>query len=76
MDIAALQKIIANDVTSNKTPLFLIADTGSSLCGHVDNIMRLQDLCRENVIWLHLQGHSIASIAITQGGGEVSCENN
>lgn len=77
MDISALQKQIGSDVASNRTPLFLIADTGSSLCGQVDNILRLQDVCRANAIWLHCRGHSLAAIAVTHGssgimaGGEV-----
>lgn len=77
MDIAALQKIIASDVASNRTPLFLIADAGASLCGHIDNIMRLQDVCKANQIWLHCRGHSLAAIAITQGtgGGEVIADS-
>lgn len=72
MDISALQKLIASDLVANRTPLFLIADTGSSMCGYVDNIMRLQDVCRANSIWLHCRGHSLAAIAVTQGSGEVS----
>lgn len=77
MDISALQKQIGSDVSSNRTPLFLIADTGSSLCGQVDNILRLQDVCRANAIWLHCRGHSLAAIAVTHdssgvmAGGEV-----
>lgn len=71
MDISALQKLIASDLVANRTPLFLIADTGSSMCGYVDNIMRLQDVCRANSIWLHCRGHSLAAIAVTQGSGEV-----
>lgn len=72
MDVSALQKMISADVASNKTPLFVIADTGSTLCGHVDNIMRLQDVCRANSVWLHCRGHSLAAIAVTQGPGQVN----
>lgn len=74
MDISALQKLIASDLVANRTPLFLIADTGSSMCGYVDNIMRLQDVCRANSIWLHCRGHSLAAIAVTQGSGEVNID--
>lgn len=72
MDVSALQKLISADVAANKTPLFLIADTGASLCGQVDNIMRLQDVCRANSVWLHCRGHSLAAIAVTQGHGQVN----
>lgn len=67
MDISALQKVVANDIAMNRTPLFVIGDVGSSICGQVDNIQRLQDVCRANSMWLHCRGHSLAALAITQG---------
>lgn len=67
MDISALQKLVANDITMNRTPLFVIGDVGSSICGQVDNVQRLQDVCRTNSMWLHCRGHSLAALAITQG---------
>lgn len=67
MDISALQKLIANDIAMNKTPLFVIGDVGSSICGQADNIVRLQEVCKTNSIWLHCRGHSLAALAITQG---------
>lgn len=67
MDISALQKIVASDIAMNRTPLFVIGDVGASICGHVDNIQRLQEVCRANSIWLHCRGHSLAALAITQG---------
>lgn len=67
MDISELQKLIAGDVAMKRTPLFVISDVGESLCGQVDNIQRLQDVCKSNNIWLHCRGHSLAALAITQG---------
>lgn len=67
MDISALQKSIANDVALNRTPLFVIGDVGASICGQVDNIQRLQEVCRANSVWLHCRGHCLAALAITQG---------
>lgn len=67
MDITALQKMIASDVGAVRTPLIVIGDVGASICGHVDNIQRLQEVCRANSIWLHCRGHSLAALAVTQG---------
>lgn len=67
MDITILQKLVANDIAMNRTPLFVIGDVGASICGQVDNIQRLQDVCRANSVWLHCRGHSLAALAITQG---------
>lgn len=66
MDIAALEKIIASDIASSRTPLFVIADVGASICGHVDNVQHLQEVCRANSVWLHCRGHTLASLAIVQ----------
>lgn len=67
MDISALQKLISNDIAMNRTPLFVIGDVGASICGQVDNVQRLQELCSANLIWLHCRGHSLAALAVTQG---------
>lgn len=67
MDITALQKMIGSDVGAVRTPLIVIGDVGASVCGHVDNIQRLQEVCRANSIWLHCRGHSLAALAVTQG---------
>lgn len=72
MDISALQKIISSDIAANRTPLFVVADLGATLCGFVDNINRLQDICKASGVWLHCRGHSIAALALMQGAGEVS----
>lgn len=67
MDIASLQAMITNDIASNRTPLFVIGDVGASICGQIDNVKQLQDTCSGNNVWLHLRGHSLAALAITQG---------
>lgn len=75
MDISALQKIVAADIAMNRTPLFVIGDVGASICGQVDNLMRLQEVCRTHSIWLHCRGHSLAALAITQGTMQNDSQN-
>lgn len=75
MDISALQKLVASDIAQNRTPLFVIGDVGASICGQVDNIQRLQEVCRTHSIWLHCRGHSLASLAITQGSMQTEGQN-
>lgn len=64
MDDTGLQKIIATDILSGKTPLFLVADVGSSRYGIVESVQRLQDVCRANSVWFHCRGHTLAAIAM------------
>lgn len=74
MDIAALQRMLAEDVASNRTPLIVIADCGTPITGHIDNIIRMQELCKAHDIWLHLRGHNLAALALPshQHNGQVS----
>lgn len=74
MDVAALQRMLAEDVSCGRTPLLLIADAGTPITGHVDNISRMQELCNTYDIWLHLRGHSLAALALPlhQYNGQVT----
>ncbi|XP_053684151.1 pyridoxal-dependent decarboxylase domain-containing protein 1 isoform X2 [Sabethes cyaneus] len=67
MDTMELQKILSADVEAGKIPLFLIADLGSSVCGDVDNLAAIRNICAINNIWLHCQGHCLAALAVTRG---------
>ncbi|GAB0087265.1 pyridoxal-dependent decarboxylase domain-containing protein 1 [Sergentomyia squamirostris] len=71
MDVAILQKLIATDVANKRMPLFVIANVGASICGFVDNIPRLYEVCRTASVWLHCRGHSLAAVATAQGSGDV-----
>ncbi|XP_068154719.1 pyridoxal-dependent decarboxylase domain-containing protein 1 [Drosophila tropicalis] len=71
MDLALLQKQIQHDVTAQKTPLLVVADIGASLCGHVDNLQRLKDLCKTHQIWLHASGHGLAALVCQSNAGQV-----
>lgn len=64
MDVAALERAIEDDKLVDKVPLLVLADAGTTIAGHVDNISRLQEVCRKHDVWLHLRGHSLAALAM------------
>nr|CAI5865572.1 unnamed protein product [Callosobruchus analis] len=64
MDVSALQKMLGDDVANGRTPLLVIADTGTPITGHVDNISRINELCKVHGAWLHVRGHSLATLAL------------
>lgn len=66
-DASEFQKIIAVDVEAGKIPLFMVADLGSSVCGEIDNLALIRNVCSSNNIWLHCQGHCLAALAVTKG---------
>ncbi|CAH1957550.1 unnamed protein product [Acanthoscelides obtectus] len=74
MDVSALQKMLADDVATGRTPLLVIADAGTSITGHVDNISRINELCKVHGAWLHVRGHTLAALALPnhQRNGPVS----
>lgn len=65
MDVSALERRLAEDSQSNcVTPLLVLAEAGSVLTGHCDNITRLREICDKYNVWLHLRGHSMAALAL------------
>lgn len=64
MDVAALDRLIEEDKTAGRLPLIVLADAGMPIAGHVDNLSRLQEVCHNHEIWLHLRGHSLAALAL------------
>ncbi|KAH8335853.1 hypothetical protein KR074_005678 [Drosophila pseudoananassae] len=71
MDIGLLQKQIQMDVAANRTPLLVVADIGASLCGYIDNLVRLRDVCKASNMWLHASGHGLAALVCAQYPGHV-----
>lgn len=67
MDSSELQKMIAADIEAGKIPLYVMADLGSSVCGEVDNLAVIRNLCNLSNVWLHCQGHCLAALAVTKG---------
>uniref|UniRef100_T1J899 Pyridoxal-dependent decarboxylase domain-containing protein 1 n=1 Tax=Strigamia maritima TaxID=126957 RepID=T1J899_STRMM len=64
MDIAALENLIQDDLSAQKVPLVVIANAGTPLVGHVDNLQRLQEICKSHRIWMHVEGHSLAALCL------------
>lgn len=66
MDVSALERRLAEDAQSDSvTPLLVLAEAGSVLTGHCDNIGRLREICDKYNVWLHLRGHSLAALALS-----------
>ncbi len=55
-DLGSLAKLVEEDNAASKTPVLVIAYAGTPLTGHVDDIDAINDLCRENNMWLHIEG--------------------
>lgn len=72
MDISALERRLAEDNQSNSvTPLLVLAEAGSVITGHCDNIARLREICDKYNVWLHLRGHSLAALALNSSAKDL-----
>lgn len=71
MDLVQLQKQVQLDLAASRTPLLVVADIGASLCGYVDNLQRLRDVCKAHNMWLHASGHGLAALVCAQSAGNV-----
>ncbi len=56
IDLAALRAAIARDRAAGATPACVIATAGNVNTGAVDDVASLADLCRDEHLWLHVDG--------------------
>jgi aromatic-L-amino-acid/L-tryptophan decarboxylase len=64
MDPGALRQMIARDVRDNFKPLAVIATVGTTSTASVDPVPEIARICRENKMWLHIDGAYGAGFAI------------
>lgn len=64
MDSSALRQMIARDVRDNFKPLAVIATVGTTSTASVDPVREIATICRENKMWLHIDGAYGAGFAI------------
>jgi aromatic-L-amino-acid decarboxylase len=64
MNADALRKMIARDIENKFKPLAVIATVGTTSTASVDPVREIAGICRENKIWLHIDGAYGAGFAI------------
>ena len=64
MDPSALREMIARDVRDAFKPLAVIATVGTTSTASVDPVPEIARICRENKMWLHIDGAYGAGFAI------------
>jgi aromatic-L-amino-acid decarboxylase len=64
MDPSALREMIARDVRDTFKPLAVIATVGTTSTASVDPVPEIARICRENKMWLHIDGAYGAGFAI------------
>jgi aromatic-L-amino-acid/L-tryptophan decarboxylase len=64
MDPRVLREMITRDVRDNFSPLAVIATVGTTSTASVDPVPEIAKICRENKMWLHIDGAYGAGFAI------------
>ncbi|XP_044004224.1 pyridoxal-dependent decarboxylase domain-containing protein 1 isoform X2 [Aphidius gifuensis] len=73
MDVSALERKLSEDTKlNNSIPLLVIAEVGSVITGHCDNVLRLHEICDKYNVWLHIRGHSLAALSLTNTTKDLS----
>jgi aromatic-L-amino-acid decarboxylase len=64
MNASALREMIARDVREGFKPLAVIATVGTTSTASVDPVLEIAKICRQNKMWLHIDGAYGAGFAI------------
>jgi aromatic-L-amino-acid/L-tryptophan decarboxylase len=64
LDVAALRAMIAQDREENFKPLAVIATVGTTSTASVDPVREIAEVCREDKMWLHIDGAYGGGIAL------------
>jgi aromatic-L-amino-acid decarboxylase len=64
MDVSALREMIASDLRKNLKPLAVVATVGTTSTASVDPIPEIAQVCREQKMWLHIDGAYGAGLAL------------
>jgi aromatic-L-amino-acid decarboxylase len=68
MDVAALRAMIERDVVEKFRPLATVATVGTTSTASVDPVPEIAKICRENKMWLHIDGAYGAGFALLPEG--------
>ena len=71
IDVAALRTRIAEDRRAGLTPFCVVANAGTVNTGAVDDLDAIADLCRDEKLWLHVDGAFGALAALDPAGREL-----
>lgn len=71
MDILRLREQVAADRAAGRRPFLVVAAAGTTNSGAVDDLEALADLCRDEEMWLHVDGAYGGFFRMTDRGRQV-----
>jgi aromatic-L-amino-acid decarboxylase len=71
LPVHELAQLIQQDRAAGKRPFCVIANAGTTNTGAIDPLRELSNLCREQDLWLHVDGAYGAAAVISERGREL-----
>lgn len=68
LDVAALREAVVRDRAAGLVPFCVIANAGTTNTGAVDPVDAVADFCKEEDVWLHVDGAYGAAAVLTDRG--------
>jgi aromatic-L-amino-acid decarboxylase len=68
MDLAELDRMVAEDVAAGLRPFCVVASAGTTNTGAVDPLPEIAGLCRRHDLWLHVDGAYGGAFLLTERG--------
>ena len=73
LDPQILLQTIEADLASKKTPFCVVATTGTTNTGGVDDLMAIAEICRRYDLWLHVDGAYGGSVIFSDQHRDLLC---
>ena len=72
LDTEELSKMVEDDKAAGKTPFLLLSFAGTPVVGQNDNLDKIQEICKKDGIWLHVEGNNLATLMLYSVQSSVS----
>ncbi|KAG8188929.1 hypothetical protein JTE90_014981 [Oedothorax gibbosus] len=70
MSPSALEQCIQADLSATRTPLVALCSWGARQVGHADDLHQIKEVCNRHRVWMHLEGHGLAALALPTPAAE------
>ncbi len=52
----ALEEAVSRDVSEGRVPVMVLAQAGTPVTGHIEDMNKIREICDKHGVWMHVQG--------------------